>query len=320
MSLSLHNGAMPEWTAETAERLDAFLGKEGRMLSRAKAQKAIEDGSVSVNGKKEKKSSRKVKPGDVVRSEEQEKEILEKIKPTDLKLEILYEDDACFVITKPAGIAVHPGAGMSKEETTLLHGAAFLYKKRKLRFTPDSVLVHRLDKETTGCILIAKNAKAHLALQKQFETRTVRKIYLALVAGVPALKTAKIDAPIGRSLGDRTKMSIRSMSSVREAQTTYRVITSSAEASLLECDLHTGRTHQVRVHLESIEHPVLGDSSYQSNVSRKIALQYGIDSLCLHAWQLRFVSPDDGKEHHITAPLPKPFLAAVQKLGIEWKE
>lgn len=311
---------MPQWTAEAADRLDTFLAKEGRMLSRGKAQKAIDEKRVKINGKRETKSSQKIRPGDMVSLEESDAPASDAIKPADLHLRILHEDAACFVIQKPAGIAVHPGAGMKEEEKTLLHGIAFLYAERSLPFSPDAVLVHRLDKETTGCILVAKSDAAHLTLQKQFETRTVRKTYLALVAGVPALPTAKIDSPIGRSLADRTKMSIRSMTGVREAQTTYRVLAANAarNAALLECDLHTGRTHQVRVHLQSIGHPVLGDTSYYSNLGDRIAAQCKISSLCLHAWKLRCVSPDGERDVHVTAPLPQPLLAAIQSVGIEW--
>jgi 23S rRNA pseudouridine1911/1915/1917 synthase len=312
---------MPEWIAETAQRLDAYLAADGRMLSRAKAQKAIEDGKVRVNGKKTTKMAYRLELGDTValKDEEETEKRVSTIVPKDLKLEILHEDDTCFVLLKPAGIAVHPGAGMEPGEITLLSGIAHLYKKRKLPFGADSVLVHRLDKETTGCILVAKNPKAHLALQKQFESRTVKKLYLALVAGVPALPMAKIDSPIGRSVVDRTKMSVRAASGMREAQTTYRVVAEGKRLALVECDLHTGRTHQVRVHLTSIGHPVLGDPGYASPLSRELADAYGIKNLCLHAWKLSFRSPADDKTHDITAALPAPFVAALEATEIGWE-
>jgi len=145
-----------------------------------------------------------------------------------------------------------------------------------------------LDKETTGCLLIAKTEKAHTFLQKQFADRTVKKTYLALVAGVPSPPSAIIDAPIGRNLVNRTLMSIFKTRSSREAKTTYRTLEVRVNCTLLECDLHTGRTHQIRVHLRSIGHPILGDSSYGTHESKKITKGLGINGLCLHAQKLSF--------------------------------
>jgi 23S rRNA pseudouridine1911/1915/1917 synthase len=307
---------MNEWSVSLPQRLDAFLASEGRMLSRAKAQKAIEEGYVRVNGVAQRKPAWKVDAGDVVSLQEMP-EATSSIEAVDLKLPILYEDSSCFVLNKPAGYAVHPGSGMAAGEKTLLHGLAFLFRERSLPFYSASVLVHRLDKETTGCILIAKNAEAHLQLQKQFETRSVEKKYLALVAGIPEHDTAKIDAPIGRSSHNRTKMSVRGVSKSREAQTTYQLLDSSKEAALVECDLHTGRTHQVRVHLQSIGHPVLGDPSYTNGPSEKLAEKYNIEQLCLHAWKLTFESPADGKKHTIVAEPSVEFQKTLELLEMQ---
>ncbi len=316
---------MPSWIVALPDRLDAFLGSDGRMLSRAKAQKAIEDGLVMVNDDVVTKAAHRVQEGDKVSLESLGEEKESEIDPCDLKLTVLYEDAACFVINKPAGIAVHPGAGMMAGEKTLLHGIAYLYKKKGLPFSGESVLVHRLDKDTTGCLLIAKTPAAHLFLQQQFETRTVQKTYLALVAGVPELATATVDAPIGRSVGNRTKMSVNASFTSREAQTTYRVIASSTPSAgsgvaLLECDLHTGRTHQIRVHLHSIGHPVLGDSAYVNALSERLTQEFDIRSVCLHAWKLTFTSPEDQKEHAVMAPAPQTLLRAIEAAGIEWKQ
>ncbi len=308
---------MPSWTADAPQRLDAFLGSDDRTLSRARAQKMIEDGFVKVNGKKQKKCAYRLGIGDEIELADDIPVPVSDIEPVDQDLEILYEDKACMVLNKPAGIAVHPGAGMDDGEVTLLSGIAYLFEKQKLPFSEQSVLVHRLDRETTGCILIAKTPAAHIALQKQFETRTVKKLYLALVAGIPEHPTAKIDSPIGRSQTDRTKMSVRGVSGVREAQTTYRVLESSGEVSLLECDLHTGRTHQVRVHLQSIGHPVLGDPSYTSPLSMRLAEHHEIKNLCLHAWKLTFQSPAKKKAQTVVAPLPESFAEVLEECGIE---
>lgn len=308
----------PTWTVSAPERLDAFLAKESQELSRALAKAAIEAGEVTVNGATVTKPSLRLNEGDRV---EWDGEVVREdpgtIKPADLKLKILYEDSACFVLDKPAGIAVHPGSGMEKDEKTILHGIAHLFKKQKLTFSPDAVLVHRLDQETTGCLLVAKTREAHRMLQKQFETRSVKKFYLAIVAGIPHPLQAVIDAPIGRSMTDRTKMGITRMSAARQAKTSYHVLSHSDVASLVQCELHTGRTHQLRVHLLAIGHGILGDPKYANQKSEDTSTEYGIEHLCLHAWKLAFVSPADGKEHAVEAPVTKEMKGAMKKLQLQ---
>lgn len=303
-----------KWTVEAPARLDAFLGAEGRMLSRAKAQTAIDAGRVKVNDKVIRKAAYRLSEGDrVALKAAKEIEVDVSIEPKDLKLIVLYEDDDCLVINKPAGIAVHPGAGMEDDEVTLLSGVAHLFKKMKIPFRSDAVLVHRLDRETTGCLLIAKSPAAHMRLQKQFETRTVEKTYLAIVAGIPSPASATIDAPVGRSTVRRTRMAVHGASAARAAKTTYRTLSSSDDAALLACDLHTGRTHQIRVHLSTIGHPILGDPTYTSAESLTVSRQYKIEDLCLHAWKLSFESK--GKRS-VMAPVPKTFLAAGKSCGL----
>ncbi len=287
------------------------------MLSRAKAQKAIEDGRVSVNDETVTKASFRLQEGDHVQLSGEEAPRISQIEAEDMHVPVLYEDGACMVLDKPAGIAVHPGAGMAPEEKTLLSAIAFLFHERSLPFSPESVLVHRLDRETTGCILIAKDPASHIALQEQFETRTVTKTYLALVAGVPELPTATIDAPIGRSVADRTRMGVTKVGKTREAQTTYRTLATGGHAALLACTLHTGRTHQVRVHLQSIGHPIIGDGTYTSTLSERLADDFDIRDLCLHAWKLSFLSSADRKEHAVIAPVPRAFAEALKKVGID---
>ncbi|MBI3331489.1 RluA family pseudouridine synthase [Candidatus Peregrinibacteria bacterium] len=306
-----------EWVVSLPDRLDSFLAREGRMLSRAKAQSAIEEGHVSVNEEVIERPAHRLQEGDRVEvADEAFSAKASTMEPIDLHLEVLYEDKSCFVINKPAGLAVHPGAGMGEGEQTILHGIAYLFTKERLAFSSESVLVHRLDKETTGCLLIAKDPAAHAALQKQFEARTVKKTYLALVAGIPEHTSATIDSPIGRSGTNRTKMAITGASALREAQTAYRRIGAADHVALLECDLHTGRTHQIRVHLSSIGHPVLGDGSYSNALSERLTDDLAIRTLCLHAWRLTFESPADRKNHTVTAPLPLSFSAILKKLSI----
>ena len=311
---------MPQWTVSLPDRLDIFLVSTGAFGSRVKAQEAVEQGRIKINETVSTKSSQRLQEGDVVwMSDDDLPPELSQIEPVNLRLPVLHEDGACFVIEKPAGIAVHPGSGMAPGEKTILHGVAHLFVERGLHFTPDSVLVHRLDRETTGCLLIAKTPEAHRALQEQFEHRSVRKIYLALVAGVPANATATIDAPIGRSVAHRMKMSILGASRTRQAQTTYRTLATAQDTALLACDLHTGRTHQIRVHLSAIGHPILGDDAYSSAVSQRVQQQTGIASLCLHAWRLTFTSPDGEREHTVIAPVPGEFMGAVRAVGMQWK-
>ena len=308
---------MQGWIVSLPERLDVFLAKDAHFASREKVQAAIEAGHVTVNDAVITKPSHRLQEGDEVELTTDEPMRSDtSIKAADLHLVILYEDDTCFVIDKPAGIAVHPGAGIPDEEATILHGAAYLYQKGKIPFFADSVLVHRLDRDTTGCLLIAKSPEAHRALQNQFQQRSIRKIYLAVVAGIPSPPSAVIDAPIGRATAERTKMSITGVSKTREARTTYRTIATSRQAALLECELHTGRTHQLRVHLSAIGHPILGDPKYSSLLSERLTDEFAIHNLCLHAKQLTFVSPADGKEHIVRAQLPEAFHEVGSRIGI----
>lgn len=314
-SASHYNGSMPtQWIVSSSQRLDAFLANENPNVSRSRIQKVILSGGIEVNGEEVTKVSRKLAAGDTVylSGEWEEAEVSEHIIPADLRLPVLFEDEDCMVLNKPAGIAVHPGTGMSPNEKTILHGVAHMFSERNISFESSAVLVHRLDKDTTGCLLIAKNREAHSLLQKQFEKRDVSKFYLAIVAGTPSPEKAVIDAPIGRNLTDRTKMSVLRTSVSREARTTYHTLNSSTEASLVQCEIHTGRTHQIRVHLSSIGHPILGDFTYYSPTSSTLSQGRGITTICLHAWKLRFLSVSHVKEIAAEAPLPESFTSAME--------
>ncbi len=305
-----------EWIADGTQRLDQFLASR-TTLSRSRLRRAIDEGCVSVNGIRDLKPALHLKIGDRVLLDCTDLPAEGAfVHPVDLRLPVLFEDKACIVIAKPAGIAVHPGAGMPEDEATILHGVAHLFAERGLPFSTETALVHRLDKDTTGCLLIAKTAAAHRALQEQFASRTTAKTYLALVAGIPDPPAAVIDAPVGRNLTDRTKMSVLRTSASREAKTTYRTVAAGPGCALLACDLHTGRTHQIRVHLAAIGHPLLGDARYASSASERLTQDMELSSLCLHAWKLTFVSPADGGRHTVTAPLPAAFLAALKGVGI----
>ena len=270
----------------SGRRLDMLLSTIPAFKSRSQAQKMIELGYVRISGKKELRASRILRPSDCVEYCLPPIADIPSDDGVDLKLEVLFEDDDCLVMNKPAGIAVHRGSGMSESEVTIVDGLKKLFSDRGLPFSVSEVLVHRLDKETTGCLLIAKNPKSHQRLQKQFESRTVTKTYLACVSGVPSPAAAMIDAPIGRHTGDRTKMSILQTGVTRSARTTYRTLVAANGGALLACDLHTGRTHQIRVHLRSIGHPILGDEKYQTKDSLAATAKWQVDFLALHAWKL----------------------------------
>lgn len=300
-------------------RLDTSIARYDETISRIKARDMIRGGLVLVNGRIARKAAVIVEPEDVIELSDSGEPVTEtRIQPIDLQLEVLYEDDVCLVINKPAGIPVHPGAGIPRDAATILHGIVHLFHERSIPFSSASVLVHRLDKDTTGCLLIAKTPAAHKSLQMQFEQRIVSKFYLAIVAGIPQPPAATIDASIGRSTSDRTKMTILGTSKTREARTTYRTLASSPDkrVSLLSCELHTGRTHQIRVHLHGIGHPILGDPTYGNAASEKLSEQTGIDTLCLHAWKLRFHSPVDQKEHEVTCPPRDIFSQHMERVQL----
>ena len=298
-------------------RLDAFLASVEEIRSRGHAQELIEAGCVQVNGAVCLKPARHVDPGDIVGVALPDIPLLSgDIEPRDMHLPIVHEDAACIVIDKPAGYAVHPGTGMAPGEVTILHGAAHLFVQRGLAFNPAHVLAHRLDKETTGCLLLAKTPEAHIALQAQFADRSVQKTYLAIVAGVPDPAAATIDAPIGRSPNARTKMSVYGVSHARDARTTYRTLSASNQAALLACDLHTGRTHQIRVHLSSVGYPVIGDDTYVNRLAERLAQEAEIPSLCLHAWKLAFRSPSGNLPISLTVEPPPAFVHAMERLHV----
>ncbi len=306
------------WDAKETGRLDSIITKEAALKSRVQAQKLIEGGHVRLNKRTVRKPSHTVSVGDTLMVDVPEEVVKdERIEAHDIALPVLFEDDACMVVNKPAGYSVHPAATL-RGAPTILHGALTLFQERKLSFSPAEVLVHRLDKDTTGCLLLAKTPKAHLALQKQFADRAVSKMYLAIVAGIPEKKNAIIDASIGRDTTHRTRMSVHRASKARTAKTTYSVLSSTHDASLLQCELHTGRTHQIRVHLKTIGHPVLGDTTYDSPASRIVAKNYEISQVCLHAWKLGFCSPGSQKNIDVEAPLPSAFVQVLTNLGLTY--
>ena len=290
-------------SSHAGQRLDRFLAESLPGFSRSRLQTLIRDGFVKVNGKP-------ARPRDLIRGgdaiEWREPEITKiDAEPEPMDLDILFEDDDLLVVNKPAGLVVHPGAG--HQQHTLVN--ALLAHCKNLSGIGGKErpgIVHRLDKETSGALVIAKNDATHRDLAKQFADRTTGKIYLALVAGTPRKSFGSIDAPIARHPVHRKKMSVAQRAG-RAAKTEYRVLRSSADASLVECTIHSGRTHQIRVHLHHLGHPVLGDKLYGGKRAGNFPRQM------LHAWKLSFRHPRIGKTMSFTAPIPRDFSKATPK-------
>ncbi len=275
-------------------RLDIFLMEE-LDLSRSKVEQLIKDGHVLVNDKKV-KPSYSVKIGDKIDYEIVYEDM--DIEPEDIPLNFVYEDDDVIVVNKPNGMVVHPAPG--NYHGTLVNALMFHMKElSNINGELRPGIVHRIDADTTGLLMIAKNNKAHEILAKELEEKKTKRKYVALVWGVIEEDTATIDAPIGRSSKDRKKMDV--VAGGKKAATHITVLERYKDATLIECELETGRTHQIRVHLNYIGHPIVNDPIYGK---RKI-----IDSTgqCLHAKELGFIHPKTGKEMLFTSELPECF-------------
>ena len=285
-------------------RLDQFLARALPKYSRSRLQQLVRKEFVTLNGSPARPRDL-VRNGDRVEVNEPPPEKIDN-QPEAIPLEVLYEDDDLIVINKQAGLVVHPGAG--QREHTLVN--ALLHHCPNLSGIGGKErpgIVHRLDKETSGCLVVAKNDEAHRGLAEQFERRAVEKIYLALVAGRLRKNAGTIDETIGRHPVDRQRMSTASKRG-RTAKTEYRVLSSSEEMSLLECKLHSGRTHQVRVHLQHLGHPVLGDKIYGKKQTAVFPRQM------LHAWKLSFQHPRTDEWMNFEAPMPIDFENAIKSL------
>ena len=289
-------------------RIDKTLPNLDKNLTRVMAQKLIEQGNVKVNGKNV-KTSYKLNENDKVEVEIPEvKEV--SIEAQDIPVEVLYEDNDIIVVNKPKGLVVHPANG--NPDGTLAN-ALMKICKGTLSGIGGEIrpgIVHRLDKDTSGVLIVAKNDKAHLALCEQIKNREVKKTYLALTRGIIKENEATINMPIGRSTTDRKKMAV--VKTGKEAITHFRVLERFKENTLLEINLETGRTHQIRVHLSQIGYPIVGDMVYSNGKNK-----FGVQGQMLHAWKIKFMHPITGKEMEIEAPLPPYFKDVLEKLKEE---
>lgn len=287
-------------------RLDAYISKKNENISRTNIQRLIENGNILVNGEK-RKISYKVQIGDNI-SINIPKPKESKIKAEEIPLEIIYEDKDIIVVNKPKGMIVHPANG--NLEGTLVN-AIMSICKNSLSGIGGEIrpgIVHRLDKDTSGLLIVAKNDLAHINMSNQIKNRQVKKIYIALVRGNINEEEATINMPIGRSTKDRKKMAVRKDG--KEAITHFKVLKRYSEYTLLEVKIDTGRTHQIRVHLSEIGHPVVGDMVYSNGKN-----EFGIQGQMLHAKSLDFKHPITNKQMHLEAELPDYFKEVINKLN-----
>ena len=292
--------------SDTNERIDSYLSTE-LDFSRSKVVKMIKSGEILVNDKPT-KNSYLLRGGDVVKVFDHEEESMN-VEPENIPLDIVYEDNDVIVVNKPNGMVVHPAVGNT--HGTLVN--ALMYHSNELSsingaFRPG--IVHRIDAYTTGLLMIAKNDKAHEILADELAKKETNRKYIALVWGVINEDTATIDAPIGRDMKDRKKMAVTSVNS-KDAVTHLRVLKRYKNATLIELKLETGRTHQIRVHMNYIGHPVVNDPVYGS---RKLIDDTG---QCLHAMELGFKHPTSGEFMNFKCDLPECFTNILEKFEKE---
>ena len=293
--------------ADTAgERLDAFLARSMENMSRSAVQKLLEDGCILRNGKPGKKND-KLNIGDNIHVTIPEPKEVD-IAPTEMALDIVYEDEDVLVINKPKGLVVHPAAG--HQDDTLVNGLLRAMQGQLSGINGElrPGIVHRIDKDTSGLLAVAKNDYAHVMLASQLKDHTMARTYECIVCGSFREDCGTVDAPIGRHPSDRKKMCVIQRNS-KEAVTHWEVIARYRGYTHIRCRLETGRTHQIRVHMAHIGHPILGDTVYGHKKP-----ELGQDSQCLHAGALCFQHPRDGRPVMVFAPLPQYFEEVLEKL------
>ena len=288
---------------ESGKRIDKYIS-EKLDLTRSRVQKLIDDGMVTINGNVA-KSSAKVNEGEVLSVEIPELKQLE-IVPEEIPLNILYDDDDVIVIDKPKGMVVHPANGNYTGTLVNAIMSKFGDNLSGINGVIRPGIVHRIDKDTSGVLVIAKNDKAHLKLAEQLKEHSMTRVYVAVVRGKLKEKVGTIDAPIGRNPKDRKKMGV--VANGKRAVTHYKVIKELDDCSVIEVRLETGRTHQIRVHMSYIGHPLLGDSVYSNGKNK-----YGFVGQALHAKILGFIHPSTGEYMEFSSNLPEEFERLLAK-------
>lgn len=289
-------------------RLDKAISMKDESISRVAVQRLIDEEKILVNGNKT-KASYKLSLNDVVSIKKDEPKELE-IKPEDIPLDVIYEDKDIIVINKQKGLVVHPGNG--NPDGTLVN-AIMNYCKDSLSGIGGAIrpgIVHRIDKDTSGLLIIAKNDEAHINLSEQIKEHKVKKTYIALVRGIVTANEATVDMPIARSNKDRTKMAVSKTG--KTAITHFKVLKRFKNYTLLEVNIETGRTHQIRVHLSQIGYPIVGDYVYSNGKN-----PFGVEGQMLHSYNLEFTHPITGKKMNLTAELPNYFKDVIDSLEKE---
>ena len=289
-------------------RLDKAISDKDNNLSRAMVQKLLDDGKILVNGKKA-KASYKLNINDIVEIEKVEAKEVD-IKPEDIPLDIIYEDNDILIVNKQKGLVVHPGNG--NPDGTLVN-AIMARCKDSLSGIGGEIrpgIVHRIDKDTSGLLIVAKNDLAHINVSEQIKNHEVKKTYIALVRGIIKENNATIDMPIDRNKNDRVKMAVSKTG--KNAITHFKVLQRYNGYTLLEVNIETGRTHQIRVHMAQIGYPLVGDSVYSNGKN-----PFGVEGQMLHSAKLEFIHPITKKEIKAEAPLPAYFEEVLKQLESE---
>ena len=291
---------------ESSLRLDKYLSLKEEKYSRVYFSNAIKSNQITVNSKNI-SPSYKIKSGDVISVDYLENKLDDSIEPYDFKLDILYEDNDVLIINKPKGLVVHPGDGHHND--TLVNALIFANKELSTVNGLERVgIVHRIDKDTSGLLLVCKNDYAHNFIAEQLKNHTMHREYYALVMGSLESDNGKIIAPIARDKNNRLKMCVN-ISSGRSAVTHFTVLKRFKKYTLVQCFLETGRTHQIRVHMDYIGHPVVGDNLYGTDNCKIFK-----DGQLLHAYKLTFIHPTTKKEMTFECQLPKYFKDVLEKL------
>lgn len=291
------------------QRLDRWLSAEVPDLSRSRVQKLIRQGHVRLNGDPCLHKDWPLQVGDAIAIDIPPPETLE-LAPEAIPLDVLYEDDELLVVNKPKGMVVHPGAGHASG--TLVNALlAHCQKLSGINGIERPGIVHRLDKDTSGAIVVAKSDRAHQHLQAQIQAKTARRTYLGITFGRPRDESGTIDAPVGRHPRDRQKMAVVPLEKGRRAVTHWQVLETFPHYALLRFDLETGRTHQIRVHAAHIGHPIVGDATYGSTRAK---FPVKLTGQALHAWQLSFTHPASNQLVAVEADPPAEFTRFLARM------